>query len=220
MQRGSILKLMITFTAVSVCLSMASCRACKRNQEPEVTISGRSVTLKVKQPPPEPVASYDPNIKRIEIGPRKTAEPEEPSVEDEKQEYVPQKISALPPATYEDTDLSARLREKMLDAYAGKEEAIPDVKIYISDMKYDEFVNYYKNLGYNVNTVAVPATQVIEPVLEQRPELAGKIDLSKYEEIVIHQVMIDDAGISAADKYIDPDTFEVIDKTFVTKMNK
>jgi hypothetical protein len=159
------------------------------------------------------------NIKRIEIGPSGRRE-ELPTEEELKSAFKPVSVANLPPNTYEETDLSARLREKMMDAYAGQEDSIPDVKIYLSEMKYNEFVDYYRGLGYKVNTMAVPAMQVIEPALEQRPEMAEKINLADYEEIVIHQVMIDDAGISAADKYIDPDTFQVINKTFVTKMNK
>lgn len=201
-------------------ISCKSCKSCKREAEPEVTISGDTLLLEVEEGEfVEKKDKEDSKIKRIEIGPRKEYRTPEPEAEEEV-EYTPPKISALPPDTYEETDLSARLREKMVAAYDGQEEAIPDVKIYLSDMKYNEFVDYYKSLGYSVHTVAVPAKQVIEPVLEQRPEMASKINLADYEDVVIHQVMVDDAGISAADKYIDPDTFEVIDKTFVTKMNK
>lgn len=209
-------------------LNLTGCRACRRGEgDPEVTVSSGPIVLQMKdEVSQEGIWEEDPKVKRIEIGPSKRQIKEEPPPAEVAEKVAEKEAEpkttdlALPPDTHEETDLTARLREKMLDAYAGKEEALPDVKIYLSDMGYDEFISYYKNLGYKTNTVAVPAKEVIGPVLEQRPELVGKINLADYEDIIIHQVMVDDAGISAADKYIDPDTFEVINKTFVTKMNK
>lgn len=213
------MKILATLLVILIVGSFAGCRACKKSDEPVVTISAAPVTIEGRAEEPAALpAGKGSNVKHITIGPGK-GEDEEPAAP---QEEPAKKISdvALPPNTFEETDLSARLREKMLDAYKGREDDMPDVKIYLSDMKYDEFVNYYKGLGYSVRTVAVPARQVIEPVLDLRPELAGKINLSAYDDVVIHQVMVDDAGISAADKYIDPDTFQVLDKTFVAKVNK
>lgn len=219
------MKLLTLLAIFYFVFSSSSCRSCK-DDEPAVKIVTDPIVIEGMDDDDfgnMPVRS--PNVRRIDIkgggGHVPTVKDETtelPAAEGEKRDAV--REAGLPPETYEETDLTARLREKMLDAYGGKEEKIPDVKIYISDMKYDEFITYYQNLGYDVKTVAVPAKQVIEPVLEQRPELAGKIKLSDYEGVVIHQVMVNEAGISAADKYIDPDTFEVVEKTFVTKMNR
>ena len=196
------------------------CHGCHRDTSPETTIVASSVMLEARDiPDEEPSKPSGPKIRRITIGPRTRRIETTADVPKTSQEKLAE-MSQLPPDTFEETDLSSRLREKMLDAYQGREEDIPDVKIYISDMRYDEFVSYYQNLGYKVSTVAVPASQIIEPVLDQRPEMRRKINMADYDNVVIHQVMVDEAGISASDKYIDPDTFEVIDKTFVTKMNK
>ena len=62
----------------------------------------------------------------------------------------------------------------------------------------------------------MPASQVIAPLLEEKPELQGKISASNYTGIMINQVIVEGANISAADKYIDPVTYEVVYKTFVT----
>lgn len=209
-------------------LSTEGCSSCRKESDPEIRVASNPLTLEMTNPVKEPDDGSRSKIKRIEIGPSKRKVVEEASPV----ETVPAEVAAaeegayktantsLPPDTFEESDLTERLRQKMTDAYAGREQAVPDVKIYLSEMNYDDFVGYYNNLGYHVNKVAVPAREVIEPVLEQRPELAGKINLADYDNVVIHQVMIDDAGISAADKYIDPDTFEIVNKTFVTKMNK
>lgn len=209
-------------SAVIFLIFVALLYGCRRNREPEVTISADSVALEMREEKSLPNSvEKKSNIRRIDIGPSKRLDSETVEPKDEMEEPV-RKIRdvVLPPDTYEETDLTNRLREKMMDAYAGKEDSIPNVKIYLSDMRYDEFIKYYKKLGYKVHTVAVPAMEVIGPVLEQRPEMAGKIKVADYQSVVIHQVMIEEAGISAADKYIDPDTFEVIDRTFVTKMTK
>jgi len=208
--------LLITFLASC----SKGCHGCHRDTSPETTIVASSVMLEARDiPDEEPAKPTGPKIRRITIGPRTRRIEAVADVPVTSQEKLAE-MSKLPPDTFEETDLSSRLREKMLDAYQGREEDIPDVKIYISDMRYDEFVSYYQNLGYKVSTVAVPASQIIEPVLDQRPEMKSKINMADYDNVVIHQVMVDEAGISASDKYIDPDTFEVIDKTFVTKMNK
>jgi len=201
------------------------CSSCKKdNGEPEKSISSSPIELYFEEPipEPEPIKKKNSKVKYIEIGSSKRILKDAPKISREKTaEPVDRMVEAsLPPKTYQETNLTDRLREKIVDAYGGKEEGIPDIKIYISEMKYNDFVSYYKNLGFNVKTVAVPAMQVIEPVLEQRPELASSINLAEYENVVIHQVMVDEVGISAADKYIDPDTFEIIDKTFVTKSKK
>lgn len=198
-----------------------SCRSCKKEKEPEVTVSSAQLILQTKGDAPEDeTVDKGPKIRRIEIGPSKRESEESPAeVQPTAAERIKEAIASLPPNTFEESDLTERLRDKLADAY-GSEEDVPDVKIYVSEMKYDQFIDYYKKLGYKTKTVAVPATQIIEPVLAQRPELIDKINLADYENVIIHQVMIDEAGISAADKYIDPDTFEVVEKTFVTKMNK
>ena len=215
------MQIIATFLTLSIIIFISGCRSCVKSEEPEITIAATPIILEGREIEviAESVIEKKSNIKHITIGPRnkkikKEYEPE-PEVATKKMTQT-----ALPPNTYEETDLSARLRDKMLDAYKGREDQMPDVKIYLSEMNYDEFIAYYKGLGYRVRTVAVPARQVIEPVLNQRPELAGKINIAAYDDIVIHQVMVNEAGISAADKYIDPDTFQVIDKTFVTKVSK
>ena len=205
----------------------SGCRSCLSNKEPDTVISAQSVMLEMRKAKKEDKVAVaeekKPRVRRIDIGPSKRRSEEPEAVpEDASESTVKRSIRelALPPETYEETDLTSRLQDKLAEAYGGDEDQLPDVKIYLSEMKYDEFVNYYKDLGYKVQTVAVPAMQVIEPVLEQRPELADKINLADYEDVVIHQVMIDEAGISAADKYIDPDTYEVVNKTFVTRMRR
>lgn len=203
-------------------LSNMACKSCRyKDAEPETMISSDTLLMGGSGPEQEIVKDTKPKIRTIEIGPsrRRTEEPVQTIVE---QKETPKKAlqELLPPKTYEETDLTSRLQDKMSEAYAGRESEIPDVKIYLSDMQYGEFVDYYRNLGYKVKTITVPASEVIRPVLDQRPDLSKKLNIEDYEGITIRQVMVHEAGISAADKYIDPDTFEVVDKTFVTKMNK
>jgi len=211
--------LIIIFALLPACKS-----SCNRNKEPETTISSGSLALEVRESDKKEIYSEKKkrsNIRRIEIGPSKRKIDEPMIREPESVKPVDKMVDvSLPPRTFVETDLTERLRSKLSDAYGGRKEDIPDVKIYLSEMNYPDFIQYYKGLGYKVHTVSVPASQVIEPVIDQRPELAGKIDISKYEGVIIHQVMVDEVGISAADKYIDPDTFEVIDRTFVTKVKK
>lgn len=224
------MKLLLHIFLLLIIVSFIGCGSCRRNKEPTTTVTSRPLTLDTREAEKEvdAIEKKGPKIRYIEIGPSKKGEQEAEEEGPDKEKIneiaeINKKIAeaaSLPPETYEETDLTNRLRSKLLEAYGGKEENLPDVKIYTSEMKYDDFVTHYKNLGYKVQTVAVPASQVIEPVLSQRPELAGKINIADYEDVVIHQVMIDELGISAADKYIDPDTFQVIDRTFVTKMGK
>lgn len=213
----------MTITTLTLLIALFFLHSCKKNNEPVTTITAGPVELHSKEErliQRTEIRNDQQNggkIYRIDIkGAGDSVEQTVTMPQDMKPAY---KLT-IPPDTYEETSLSDRLREKMLEAYAGKESSMPDVKIYLSNMNYDEFIQYYKNLGYKMHTVAVPATDVIDPVLTQKPELAKKINRASYENVVIHQVLIDEAGISAADKYIDPDTFQVIDKTFVTKMNK
>lgn len=217
------LKIIISLLTVFL-FAASSCDSCKKSDEPEVTISSSEVILYTRDWEEKSVKREKgkPRIRRIEIGPSERVVEEDIKTSKAAPVQDVKSIidSDLPPKTTLENDMTERLRDKMLDAYEGREDEIPDVQIYLSEMKYDEFVKYYEKLGYKVQTVEVPAIQVIEPVLESRPELASKLDMAKYEDTVIHQVMVDGAGISAADKYIDPDTFEVIDKTFVTKMSR
>lgn len=204
---------------IILCIAIFGIFSCKRNLEPEVTIEAGPIKLDFeKKIEPKQIAKKladkkKSKIKRIEIGPSGKKESDEISNNEVEQEKI------LPPNTTVEADLTARLQQKLKDAY-GSSDDMPDVKIYISEMGYDEFISYYQNLGYKVHTVAVPAIQVVEPVLQQKPELADKINLADFENVVIHQVMVDEIGISAADKYVDPNTFQIVEKTFVTKINK
>jgi|GEM_PF-7079231 len=211
-----ILALVISLTsaAFSACSSCDDRPAAKIRSDP-IIMSGEDFYTEGSK-----VAEKD-GIKRIDIRSRRNAGGEEGSVggETATSEMRPVEPS-LPPETYEDTALTERLREKMKGAYEGRESEMPDVKIYTSNLNYDEFVDYYRRLGYPLDTVEVPASEVIAPVLKQRPELASKINLKDYEGVTIRQVIVKGAGISAADKYIDPDTFAIVDKTFVTKTGK
>ena len=83
-------------------------------------------------------------------------------------------------------------------------------------MSLDSFAKYYEDKGFKVQRTSVPASSVISPLLEEKPELVTKINMSNYQGVDINQVIVEGANISAADKYIDPETYSVVYKTFVT----
>jgi hypothetical protein len=122
------------------------------------------------------------------------------------------------PSAFPAEDLTMRLREKMAEAYGGDMKRAPKASIYLSNGTLKEFIGFYEDRGYKVTRVAVPVTRILKPVLRDRPELAGRIRLEDYEGVSVHQVMIEGTGISAADRYIDPETYEVVDRLFVTEM--
>lgn len=115
-------------------------------------------------------------------------------------------------------DLTQRLKEKMAEAYGGDMGRVPDAKIYLGTNSLQDFIEFYEQRGYRVQRIAVPVQRILQPVLRDRPELQGKIRLEDYADVVIHQAMVEGTGISAADRYIDPDTYEVVDRLFVTEM--
>ncbi|GEM_PF-6299329 len=124
----------------------------------------------------------------------------------------------VPPGTFQAEDLTMRLREKMAEAYGGDVKRVPNATIYLSNGTLEEFISFYEERGYHVQRVTVPVQRILQPVLRDKPELADRIHLENYADAAIHQAMVEGTGISAADKYIDPDSYEIVDRLFVTEM--
>lgn len=122
-----------------------------------------------------------------------------------------------PPGAVEEEGLSKRLTDKLKESKIPFNENNPP-KIYVSNQTISEFSNYYESKGQKVSRMSIPASVLIAPLLQEHPELAAKIDVKAMENTIITQVVVEGSGISAADKYIDPDTLQVVDKLFVTDM--
>ena len=122
-----------------------------------------------------------------------------------------------PPGAVEEEGLSKRLTDKLKESKIPFNENNPP-KIYVSNQTINEFSSYYESKGQKVSRMSIPASVLIAPLLQEHPELAAKIDVKAMENTVITQVVVEGSGISAADKYIDPDTLQVVDKLFVTDM--
>ncbi len=207
----------------------AGCRGCGCQGSGVTEIDSGTVTLnlpQVREPAPEPIppprAAMAPPVSppetpaRIDIVGRPGAgeQPASNVIENLTNSGPP----PVPPSTFKADDLTMRLREKMAQAYGGDVNRVPAANIYLSNGTLDEFIDFYEQRGYKVSRISVPVKRILQPVLREKPELAEKIQLENYEGLVIHQAMVDGTGISAADKYIDPDTYQIIERLFVTEM--
>lgn len=200
---------------------LSSCAGCpwRAEEETVTSLESEAITLQLPRPPETaPVAKLTPPPTEPDTPerPTETAAPEEPAqiLEQLAQSGPP----PVPPGTYVDEALTMRLKEKMAKAYGDDITQVPDLKIYLSNGSLEEMIDFYEERGYQPQRISVPIRRILQPVLRDKPELADRIRLEDYDDMVIHQVMIEGTGISAADKYIDPDTYEVIERVFVTEM--
>lgn len=201
-------KLILAILVFSV-IHVAGCSSCQNDEEP-VRVSSSS-TLKIPlefADANKQAAPAGPNVRVINIGPSKE-NTESPQTSSGGTSGVPSDVGF-------DSTLTTRLKEKLNAAFAGRGTTPPDIEIFTGAMSLDNFSKFYEEKGYKIQRTSVPATQVIEPLLEEKPELSSRISLSKYAGVTINQVIVEGANISAADKYIDPETYDVIYKTFVT----
>lgn len=189
----------------------AGCGGCPSDSR--VTTVGSPQVALEKPAPPAP-----PPVPEPETVPEKAAVPAPPAPEEVMADLSAASPPPVPAGTFEAEDLTMRLREKMAEAYGGDLAKVPQAKIYLSNGTLQELIDFYEQRGYRVQRVSVPVTRILQPVLRDKPDLASRIRLEDYEGVVIHQVMIEGTGMSAADKYIDPDTYQVIDRLFVTEM--
>lgn len=206
----------ISMVAVSF---LYGCSAC---QEQESTVVS-SATLQLLLPPPvvdEPKvakSSAAPRVYRIDLrGDRSAATDVPPQIGTEP---APVPSAAMPPGAFLDDGLTNRLQERIRESQGDAAGPIK-AQIYTSNQTLDEFVSYYENRGYKVTRVSIPATQIISPALRGNPDLASRVRLEDFENVQINQVIVEGAGISAADKYVDPDSFRMIDRLFITSMGK
>ncbi|MBI2343656.1 MAG: hypothetical protein HYV02_04915 [Deltaproteobacteria bacterium] len=201
-------------------LGSAGCGGCPHNGAVTV-VSSPPVQLTYAPPPPPP----PPPMKKVQeslvsASPPKKAPPRVAEVPPDEilSDLTSSGPPPVPPSAFQADDLTMRLREKMAEAYGGDVSRVPNATIYLSNDTIEGFIDFYEERGYTVTRIAVPVTRILQPVLRDKPELAEKIHLDDYEGITIHQVMVEGTGVSAADKYIDPDTYEVVDRLFVTEM--
>lgn len=183
---------------------MANCS--RKTDEPE---RASSKALELSRPVVEKQEVVKNNVKVINIGPSKEA----PRTEERSFEAP---SAPLPSDAGFNDALTSRLKEKMKEAFAGRESAMPDVDIYTSATSLESFSRYYEERGYKIQRTSIPASQIIAPLLDEKPELRDKISLGNYAGITINQIIVEGINVSAADKYIDPETYEVVYKTFVT----
>lgn len=210
-------------------LAQAACSRCalfSRTDDGITSIGSEQITLSVPKPPePEPPPALPPVLKTEAIAVAKVdpPPPEKPSETEVTPEDILSSLGTggpppVPPGTNLSEDLTMRLKERMAESYGGDMAKVPKAKIYLGSGGIDDFIKFYEERGYHVQRVAVPVKRILQPVLRDRPELADRIHLDDYRDDVIHQVMVEGTGISAADRYIDPDSFQVVDRLFVTEM--
>jgi hypothetical protein len=187
-----------------------SCGGCPSKVEEPTRVSSGAVTLKGPAGEQGPYADQ-PNVRVIKIGPSKDASsaPESAASVSSPSADVPREVAV-------DASLTSRLKDKLNAAFEGKGTAPPEIEIFTGNMSLDAFAQYYESRGRKIQRTSVPASQIIGPLLEEKPELAGKISLGNYSGVTINQVIVEGQNISAADKYIDPVTYEIVYKTFVT----
>lgn len=213
---------------LSLVCGLMGCRGCGCAREHVTEVASGPVTLAVprhEEPRPTPplaVAPANPpptpdGTPRIDIVGRSGPSPDAP-VTNVLEELTASGPPPVPPSTFKADDLTMRLREKMAEAYGGNLERVPEATIYLSNGTLEEFIDFYEQRGYQVSRITVPVKRILQPVLREKPELASKIQLERYEGVVIHQAMVDGTGISAADRYVDPDSYQVIERLFVTEM--
>lgn len=196
-------------------MAWTGCAGCPRGSDDVISVTGNTVTLDLPPPPPPPpVPLATPPPPAVNKTATRTAVP----TPDILSTLVKSGPPPVPPGAYMADDLTHRLKEKMAESYDGDLTKVPDAKIFLGTDTLDNFVKFYEQRGYKTSRVSIPANQIIQAATRDRPELANKISPGDYEGVVIEQVMIDGTGTSAADKYIDPDTFQVVHKLFITVM--
>lgn len=182
----------------------SACSSCF--EEEPAQVSSGTVLLGQVPKAERPVDSSLPKVKVINIGPSK----------DSPNQTASASASDIPREVNVDDALTSRLKDKLNEAFRGRGTSPPDIEIYTGSMGLDQFSKYYEDKGLKIQRTSVPASQIIAPLLDEKPELAGKINLADYAGVSINQVIVEGENISAADKYIDPETYEVVYKTFVT----
>ncbi len=205
-------------------LTFTSCSGCR---EPEpVQVLGQSLELRSQsqQAPPQP--STGPRVIEIKARPfvgtlERTGSTAAGETALTIGRPVPSanepRITQAPPGSIEEEGLTKRLMDKLKESNIPFNEKNPP-KIYTSNQSISEFSSYYESRGQRVSRMSIPAAVLIRPLLQDHPELATKVDIDALDKVAINQVVVEGTGISAADKYIDPDTLQVVDKLFVTDM--
>lgn len=194
---------------------------CSKSQDPNAvtTIESTPVALMKQEPPEKPkVLKIAPPPEHVEIVEEKTQEISPPQSIEEVMNSVNEGAPPIMPGSFESEDLTMRLREKMSKAYGGDISRVPEATIFLSNERLEDFISFYEERGYQVQRVSVPVTRILAPVLRDKPELSNQLQIENYEGVSINQAMIEGTGISAADRYIDPDTYEVIERLFITEM--
>lgn len=212
-----------------LCVILNACSGCRREVVP-LRVAGQSLALQTKAPEQSQQAMSQqpsgPRVIEIKARPYNGApiEPGTPSSGDVAISIgsptppadVP-KITQAPPGSVEEEGLTKRLMDKFKESNIPYNEKNPP-KIYTSNQSISEFSSYYEAKGQKVSRMSIPAAVLIRPLLQEHPELAAKVDIDALDKVTINQVVVEGTGISAADKYIDPDTLQVVDKLFVTDM--
>jgi hypothetical protein len=181
---------------------MASCGGCSHEEE-TIQVGSSTIVLDAGKSS-QNVVPAGPRVRVINVGPSK-------DITD-----APYGDTSIPTEVTPDTALTNRLKERLDQAFAARGGTPPNIEIYTGVLNLDAFAKYYEDRGFKIQRASIPASQVIAPILDEKPELSGKINLSNYAGVSINQVVVEGANISAADKYIDPETYEIIYKTFVT----
>lgn len=187
----------------------SACSACRENEDEPVQVGSDTVTLKNAQAGKKALSASEgtPKVRVIDIGPSK----EEPTSSSAKSSE-----NSLPREVSVDDRLTARLKDKLKEAFEGRGIEPPQIEIFTGVINLDAFAKYYEDQGYKIQRTSVPASQIVAPLLDEKPELSDKINLANFAGININQVIVEGINISAADKYIDPETYEIVYKTFVT----
>jgi hypothetical protein len=190
-------------------LFLTACSGCPSKEEEPVQVGSGTVTLKITEPQRSEPAALQPRVRVISIGPSKNDSETSYDDNDGETADVPREVAV-------DDGLTTRLKDKLKEAFAGRDAEPPEIDIFTGIMSLDAFAKHYEDKGFKIQRTSVPASQVIAPLLDEKPELSDKINLGNYAGISINQVIVEGANISAADKYIDPETYEIVYKTFVT----
>lgn len=206
--------------------ALPSCSGCRREAE-SIQVAGQSLELPAPRPDPQtpqgPTEPVGPRVIDIRArpydGPPPTSGTSSPAADAAVAitSSQPARPQQTPPGAVVEEGLSKRLTDKLKEAKIPFNDKNPP-KIYTSSQSISEFSNYYESKGQKVSRMSIPAALLIRPLLQEHPELAAKVNMDELEKITINQVVVEGTGVSAADKYIDPDTLQVVDKLFVTDM--
>ncbi|MBI2342492.1 MAG: hypothetical protein HYU98_07160, partial [Deltaproteobacteria bacterium] len=200
----------LKFCLIVTLLFLSACSGCPSKEEEPVQVGSDTLTLKMTQQQKEEPSAQLPKIRVINIGPSKDDSKSSYDSDDE------EGAADIPREVVVDDALTSRLKGKLKEAFAGRNTEPPEIDIFTGTMSLDAFAKHYEDKGYKIQRTSVPASQVIAPLLDEKPELSERINLGNYAGININQVIVEGANISAADKYIDPETYEIVYKTFVT----